>query len=205
MLKSEMSFAEVIATIKWALVSRWQLFFNRFGLFGCAVLFCVLAMALLWMQKSQVSSTLEKLQLQLATQADSPRAPARIDRVDGHAKIKEFQQVLPAYSSIPNAIQDLLQLASEHDLSNTRGNYKARADADGGFLRYQMVIPVAGNIQSINQYIKSVLLAQKTLALENIKFKRDGVANAEIEARIQWVLFTRLPIKDETHYITYEE
>jgi hypothetical protein len=38
-----------------------------------------------------------------------------------------------------------------------------------------------------------VLASQRTLALESVQFKRQGIDSSEVEARIQWTLMTQLP------------
>jgi len=56
-----------------------------------------------------------------------------------------------------------------------------------------MTLPVQGDAGAIRRFMLAALLAHKTLALESVQFKRDRAATAEVEARIQWVLLTRLP------------
>ena len=205
-LKSDISFTKLIARARWELVSGWRLFFNKYGLFGCVVVVCAAIIFLLLIQKSQASNDVDILQQkQFNLQKNYSDAPIEVNRVDGHIQIKAFQQFLLPYNRIPSAVKDMLQLASKQGLTNLRGDYKAQVDSQGEFLRYQMVIPVTGNIHSINKYIQHVLVAHKTLALENIKFKRERADVGKIEARIQWVLFTRLPTDDDQKNINFNE
>jgi hypothetical protein len=60
-------------------------------------------------------------------------------------------------------------------------------------LRYRMTLPVKGDAQAIHQFMAAALKAHKTLALDAVQFKRERIESGEIEARIQWVLLTRLP------------
>jgi hypothetical protein len=48
-----------------------------------------------------------------------------------------------------------------------------------------------GDAQAIHQFM-AALKAHKTLALDAVQFKWERIESSEIEARIQWVLLTRL-------------
>lgn len=184
----------LIERVRWEVIRGVRLSFIKYGIFGWMLFFCTLAISFLLLQKSHASQTVHDLQQrQNESQNSSSVNLTQPNSEDGRIRLQEFQQLLLPYDDIPNAIQDMLQLASQQDLTIVRGDYKPQADIQGNFLRYQMVLPVTGDIQSINKYIQNVLIAQKTLALQSIKFKRERANVGQIEARIQWVLFTRLP------------
>lgn len=201
-----MNHTEIIARARWELTRFVRLSFVKFGLFGWILLVCTLIILFLFIQKSHVLHTVHDLQKkQDETQQNSSVNLIEAGSEDGRVQLKAFQDILLPYDNIPNAVQDMIQLAEEQDLSIAHGDYKPQLDIQGGYLRYQMVLPVTGNIRSIHKYIQNVLVAQKTLALESIKFKREQVDDGEIEARIQWVLFTRLPANNNTNYDNVRE
>ncbi len=112
---------------------------------------------------------------------------------EGRARLAEFDAYLPSHDGIPTALADLFTLAQREGLSIARGEYKAQADGPGRFMRYRMTLPVQGDAAAIRRFMLAALQAHKTLALESVQFKRERPATAEVEARIQWVLLTRLP------------
>ena len=74
-----------------------------------------------------------------------------------------------------------------------KGDYKSQVDVNGQFFQYSMTFPVQGDAQSIERFILAALAQHKTLALESVQFKRERIESKELEAKIQWTLFTQLP------------
>ena len=110
--------------------------------------------------------------------------------------LKSFEDFLMPHEDIPVVVQDLLRMAEDQKLTVQKGEYRVQRDITGGFIRYRMSLPVKGAAATIHRYIEAALRAQKTLALESVQFKRDRIESTDIEARMQWVVFTRLPVKD---------
>jgi hypothetical protein len=104
-----------------------------------------------------------------------------------------FEQYLLPYQDIPFALQDLLRLAEEKGLTIRHAEYRTQIEPRGGFMRYRISLPVQGASEIVNRYIYEALLAQKNLALESVQLKRENLDTPDLEARIQWVLLTRLP------------
>lgn len=111
-------------------------------------------------------------------------------------RLAVFERHLLPHDEIPQAIQDLLRQAEDKGLQVERGDYKPQTEERGQFLRFSMSLPVTGEASSILEFTHSALLAQPSLALEGIRFKREGLAAGTIEARLNWVLFTQLPAGD---------
>ena len=108
-------------------------------------------------------------------------------------RLSAFEKHLLEHAAIPQAVQDLLQQAEDHGLLVERGEYKPQTEDRGQFLRFAMSLPVKGSAASILAFTKAALLAHPSLALEGIRFKREGLTTGEIEARLNWVLFANLP------------
>lgn len=118
------------------------------------------------------------------------RGPVEVDAVQDLAG---FQKVLPLHEDIPNSLRDLIVLAQTHRLMLAKGDYKSQVDVNGQFFQYSMTFPVQGDAQSIERFILAALAQHKTLALESVQFKRERIESKELEAKIQWTLFTQLP------------
>jgi hypothetical protein len=116
---------------------------------------------------------------------------------DGRQRLAAFEQLLLPHQDIPLALQDLLRLAEDSGLSIQRAEYQTQIDIRGEFLRYRIHFPVRGTAETVNQYLYAALLQQKNLALESVQLKRDALDSPDLEARIQWVLLTRLPSRVE--------
>lgn len=150
-----------------------------------------------WVREGQ-AGRLAHAQQQLLIQQAQPVVRARGGAngpagLEGRARLAEFDAYLPSHDDIPATLAALFNLAQREGLSIARGEYKAQADGPGRFTRYRMTLPVQGDAAAIRRFMLAALQTHKTLALESVQFKRERPATAEVEARIQWVLLTRMP------------
>lgn len=179
----------------WEVRRGLRTFTRRCGPAGwVAVCAGVLALTGMAVRNAEVDR-LAGLRTQLNAQAWTANAdrPAAPQALTGRAQLQAFVDKLPGRDDIPAAIQDLLNLAEDEGLTMAKGDYRPEADVAGGFLRYRMTLPVKGNAQAVYRYVQRALNQQPSLALETIAFKRERIESAEMEARIQWVMLTRLP------------
>jgi hypothetical protein len=148
-----------------------------------------MAGALEWQQR-QAENWEARYRMSLHAKPDRPPVETPDD---GRQRLREFEQLLLPHPDIPQAVQDILGAAEDAGLSIRSAEYQAQTEARGGFMRYRVNLPVQGTADAVNQYIYTALLRQKNLALESVQLKRDSLDSSELEARIQWVLLTRLP------------
>jgi hypothetical protein len=170
-------------------------FTRRFGLPGWIVVCASLVMLMGLTVRDAESDRLAGLRAQLSAKALTAdvNRPAAPKALTGRAQLQAFADRLPGHDDIPTAIQDLLNLAEDEGLTMAKGDYRPETDVAGGFLRYRLTLPVKGNAQAVYRYVQRALNKQPTLALETIAFKRERIESVEMEARIQWVMLTRLP------------
>ena len=109
------------------------------------------------------------------------------------ARLQAFLTGLPSHRDIPLAVQTLLTLADQHGVSLLKGDYQFQPDANAGFARYRMTLPVRGSSTQVRRFLGAVLQAQPSLGVESMQLRREQVNVDQIEARVEWVLYTRLP------------
>jgi hypothetical protein len=181
------------------------------GCLGWVSLFLLVLALLIWLlnrhQQVQISE-LQKRQFEHRNgQLQGTLAAKSIKNIDikNDLKIledlKSFEDFLMLHEDIPVVVQDLLGMAEDQKLTVQKGEYRVQRDITGGFMRYRMSLPVKGTAPTVHRYIEAALRAQKTLALESVQFKRDRIESIDIEARMQWVVFTRLPVKDSVSMV----
>jgi hypothetical protein len=119
--------------------------------------------------------------------------PHQVDNSNSRAPLQAFEDFLIPHDEIPDVVQSLMALARSEHLELVRGEYKQQDVTLGGFMRYQMFLPVKGDAQAIYHFMNRALRAHQTLALNTIQFKREGIESKEVEAQIHWVLITHLP------------
>lgn len=201
----------VVQRVVWEARRLIWLFVWRFGWIGVLVLACTLVSVAAGVIIELQAITLSQMR-SIATSSSSPPVLEHVSADISPNKIGErlqaFDEYLLPHDEIPDALKNLFALAEDSGLMLARGEYKAQVEQQGWFVRYGMTLPVNGNPQTIHMFILNALAKNRTLALDSIQFKRERVDSNEIEARLQWVLFTRLPsyprsgFRSETNAVT---
>ncbi|AOX99683.1 hypothetical protein [Jeongeupia sp. USM3] len=178
----------------WAAKQGLRHFTRRFGLWGWGLMLCLVLSLAASVVIAHQTARIRALEKQLSDTRHVAR-PASVPaiNVDGRAKLKAFADLLPAYEAIPAVVTKLLSQAEAQHLQVLRGEYKPQLDEQGQFLRYRMTLPVKGDAGAIHRFMSLALRDEKTLALESIQFKREKPESFDIEAQIQWLVFTKSP------------
>jgi hypothetical protein len=195
------------AHANWELRRGARAFTRRFGPFGWALLGCVACAALALAVERRQTVDIGRLEIQLAARLAERAGPIAAATVSvaaapaegeagASARLQAFDDHLLAHGDIPFVVQDLLDLGEAEGLSMQRGSYRPQVDVAGGFLRYRMTLPVKGSGPAIQRFMQTALRKQKTLALDSVQFKRARIGSSDIEARIEWLMLTRLPAAD---------
>ena len=185
--------SRTVARMLWELRRGARACLRRFGMLGLLLPLCAVAVAV----SLSVASTQFRLQASARNFAPVPSqvpnvgTPTRMEQ--GRTRLQAFDDLLLAHDDIPDAVQEILDLAERQGLVIARGEYKPVLDSAGSFLRYRMTLPIKGESGAINRFVQAALLAEPALVLESIQFRRDRPDAQQIEARLQWALLTRLP------------
>jgi len=171
----------------WECRRAWRWVLRRLGWGSLCIYVALLAVIPAWFQLQRASDEFQEVRKQL--QSALPQLPEeQLQAASAHQRLRQFQEHLLPYEDIPTALQALFTLAENDGLILQRGEYKVEADQAGGFVRYRMVLPVKGDAQAIYRFMQSALLAQKTLALDSVQFRRERAEASELEARIHWLM-----------------
>jgi len=190
-----MSADGLLERLKWGVARAVRLLRRRLGPTGLTLALCALVVVSCWVLHRRAAQGLAELSAAASVERQPVIERVAVPEGDDNARLAAFQKYLLAAEDIPQVIQDLIALADDHRLLMSRGDYKAQQETSGGFLRYRMTLPVKGEAQAIQRFMAAALAANKTLALEAVSFKRETLASSAVEARIQWVLLTRLPAR----------
>jgi hypothetical protein len=146
----------------------------------------------LWLRESQ-HDRWERASRSVTPWLTLPQGRPATVEPDARARLRAFDDHLPEHDAIPVALQDLIALAEANGLTLARGNYRPQLEAQGGYLRYRMTLPVIGQADAVQRFMMAALRDQHTLSLESVQFKRERSDTSVVEARIQWALLTRMP------------
>ncbi|MBH2016107.1 MAG: hypothetical protein I8H88_06430 [Burkholderiales bacterium] len=187
---------EAGARLRWQARQGARAAWRRLGWTGAALLLlagvCAAALAFSAWQHADLARLRER-------QAQAPALPRRAepvalsDTAQDRARLQAFLAGLPSHRDIPSAVQTLLTLADQHGVSLVKGDYQFQPDAVAGFARYRIALPIKGSSTQVRRFVSAALSAQPSLGVESLQLRREQALTDQIEARLEWVLYTRLP------------
>lgn len=104
-------------------------------------------------------------------------------------QLAEYYRKFPAEESSPEWLEKLMTLAANNGLSLNDGDYKATRDNVGKLVRYQMTLKVKGEFPQIRKFLTDLPTVLPVIALEDVRFERQKVSDAIVEAKIKLVLY----------------
>lgn len=102
--------------------------------------------------------------------------------------IGKLNALMPKQSDANSKIAQILHAATTIGLATDKVDYAAQTYS-GSFIKYQIKFPTQGSYIQIRQFINAVLNALPTLALADIKLKREDIGSDVIDANIQFNLY----------------
>lgn len=159
----------------------------------------VLAIGLLVVCLSLYFSTIRPMQERLVEVQHSTVVAREQALRDGQAgndrlltpaeQLAEFYRAFPAERYSPQWLEKLIAIAEQNDLSLNEGEYKTSREKVGRLVRYQIVLPVKGQYPQIREFLAEIPAEIPIMALENVQFERENVADATVTAKIKLVLY----------------
>ncbi|MEO8598499.1 MAG: type 4a pilus biogenesis protein PilO [bacterium] len=120
----------------------------------------------------------------------TPVGNARHNKVDTPAEqLVAFYKKFPDERSSPEWLEKLVVMAQSHGLSLNEGEYKVTREKVGRLLRFHMTLPMKGEYPQIRKFLAALPSELPVVALENVQFERQKVADPIVEVRIKLILF----------------
>lgn len=104
-------------------------------------------------------------------------------------QIAQFYRLFPQDKDLPQWMEKIFATAQSQGIELEQGEYKVTRDKQGGLVRFQMTFPVKGAYPQIRKYLTSLMADIPALSLQQVKFKRQKVGDAMVEANIDLVLY----------------
>lgn len=104
-------------------------------------------------------------------------------------QLDEFYRVFPSERLSPQWLEKLVALAENRGLKLNEGEYKATRDKVGRLVRFQMTLPVTGEYPQIRKFLADLPNEIPIVALDNVQFERQKVADPSVTAKIKLVLY----------------
>lgn len=120
----------------------------------------------------------------------APAAPVRGNAANpaAAAAATPNSPLTPA-KDINAAVLRLFAAAEEHKLALLEGDYRLAASADARYRIYTISLPLKGNYPSIRAFLAQCLRNDPRLALDALEFRRDQIADENLQVRVKLSLF----------------
>lgn len=106
-------------------------------------------------------------------------------------RVSGFYQQLIQEQAYPQVLDFIYQAAAKESLQLDAGEYVLDKLVSGQLMIYRVRFPVQGEYGAVRRFINSVLATYPTISLDDAKLKREAVADAELEAELQFSLLLR--------------
>ena len=174
-------------------------FFKNLGPLGLAGLFVLLGYSLFYVimvlplnaQIKMAQQQLDNIKPTEMILSNAQETPAN----DMSQDIVAIRQMLPQANTLHHWLGLIDKAAFKQGLRLNSGDYKftqikQSKVADNRYAsRYEIVLPVSGQYAQIRRFIANVLYLQPALALSSVKIQRENALDANVEARLVFVLF----------------
>jgi Tfp pilus assembly protein PilO len=104
-------------------------------------------------------------------------------------QLAAFYRIFPRQSDAPLWLKKLVHLADRHGLRLNEGEYRSTPDQTGRLMRLQLLLPVKGEYRQIRRFLAAMPAEIPIIALEDVQFSRQSVADPAVEARIRLALY----------------
>ena len=172
---------------------------------GCGAVFLACAVGLAWTLHANAGLDAERDAL-LAERAARQKASAAAQAAPVAPSGPAAQVVQPApaidnldafYAALgprryaEQQVRTLFALAAKNGLSLSQGEYKTGYDRNARVTTYQVNLPVKGGYGAIWQFAMGALREIPFASLDDISFRRDGIQDPSVEARLRLTLYLK--------------
>ncbi|KAB8060674.1 hypothetical protein [Janthinobacterium violaceinigrum] len=167
---------------------RAQLLLRRVGAPAClAVALLVLGMAAwawAWQQRA-VAARLEARPLPQPSVAVAIAVPP----ATASENLARFYAALGQQRHAEQQVKQLFDLAAKNGLLLAQGEYKSGYDKASRVATYQVTLPLKGSYAAVWQFALQALRAVPFASLDELSFRREQIADTELEARLRLTFY----------------
>jgi hypothetical protein len=134
-------------------------------------------------------------QRELAEQRKGPEAPPP-GSSSNHAldsqqqRLQALRAALSPSQNTGELVRRMVALAQAEQINLAQSDYQQQVNKGIGVTRVQISQPVRASYPQLRRYVEAVLQAIPNASLDQVMAKRDSVAQAQVEARLKWSLWS---------------
>lgn len=139
-------------------------------------------------------ASVEQLKQQVAVSKADVLGAARRERGDAQplaTQFDEFYRNFPSRQSTPDLLQKVYAAAARHGIQLSQGEYRLSPDKTGRLVGYQVNLPVKGKYAQLRKFAVQVLSDVPAASLDELTFKRDTVASADVDAKMRLTIYMK--------------
>ncbi len=160
------------------------------------ILACAATLAWARHTSMQLEAERDALKAAAARKASLPSpvpetAPAALPAASAPDNIDAFYGALGPRRYAEQQVRTLFALAAKNGLTLSQGEYKSGYDRNARVHTYQVNLPVKGSYGAIWQFALAALRAIPFASLDDIGFRRDGIGDPVVEARLRLTLYLK--------------
>lgn len=152
-----------------------------------ALLFCLIGAALQWLALPEIEQRTRAI---AASLIDDAAGRSRHDSDTLHAeRYRAFRNRLAENSERSELLKTIFSKAAEAGIPLAQGDYTLVAEAEGGYDKLQIILPIKGTYLQIRAFTKVLLEKLPPLSLDEISFRRDNIRSPTVEAKLRLTLY----------------
>lgn len=179
---------------------RWRVRreFSRLGWPGLAGLALLAAAAVLWLgawspdegRARQLRAEVAGLRTRLHSAGASGSAAAAALPSNRATQLATFHEFFPAVSTLPDWLAALHAAAARNRLALESGDYTlVPPRGEQRLWRYEISLPMKGTWPQLRGFVSEALEQIPAAGLENVVLRREAVGAAQVEAKLEFVLW----------------
>lgn len=106
-------------------------------------------------------------------------------------QLAAFYAFFPGNGSLPDWLDKLYAAAKAEGLALEQGEYRVGHEQQAGLVHYQITLPLKGTYPQLRRFLGAALVAVPIASLDDVRFTKQSVGQAAIEAKVKLTLYLR--------------
>jgi len=174
------------------LLLQWRLGMMRAGLLPYFAAVLLLAGAATWIDiglRAGAEAAPETPSERRAGARETAAAAETAEALPQADNLQTYHSALGDAGQAEQYVRTLFALARKAGIELVQGDYKWEFDSGSNTYRYQILLPVKGGYGSIRYFCEQALLAMPFAALDELTFKRESIADEDLDSSVRFTLF----------------
>jgi hypothetical protein len=122
---------------------------------------------------------------------EPPAPPVMTQAAIEQEHLERFNAMLGDDATLEQQLEQLFGIATDLELALPQGQYRLNCEAAGNYCNYRIQLPVSGTYPLVRTFLGQALRAIPFASVNEVAFRREGVSDSDVEARIDMSFFTK--------------